>query len=59
MVYKSLALILEGILNHPCWLLRRHARARRRFSTVLAATIIFGGGPVGIPLLREYVVAKI
>ncbi|RMZ92558.1 hypothetical protein DV736_g222, partial [Chaetothyriales sp. CBS 134916] len=43
-------LIAHGVLNNPPRLLNVFA------NMYLAGTIIFGGGPVVIPLLREYVV---
>ncbi|KAK0720239.1 chromate ion transporter [Lasiosphaeris hirsuta] len=47
------AMVLRSVLPHPAPLLYR------LFSNMyLAGTIIFGGGPVVIPLLREYVVAE-
>ncbi|EMC98099.1 hypothetical protein BAUCODRAFT_129851 [Baudoinia panamericana UAMH 10762] len=45
-------LVLRGVLDHP-------PRGISIFANLyLAGTIIFGGGPVVIPLLREYVVAQ-
>jgi len=47
------AMVLRSVLPSPAPLLYR------LFSNMyLAGTIIFGGGPVVIPLLREYVVAE-
>jgi len=47
------AMVLRSVLPEPTPLLYR------LFSNMyLAGTIIFGGGPVVIPLLREYVVAE-
>ncbi|OCK81585.1 chromate ion transporter [Lepidopterella palustris CBS 459.81] len=43
-------LVTRGILHHPPLALELFA------NMYLAGTIIFGGGPVVIPLLREYVV---
>ncbi|MCJ1402529.1 hypothetical protein MMC11_005749 [Xylographa trunciseda] len=43
-------LVTRGTLNHPPLELKLFA------NMYLAGTIIFGGGPVVIPLLREYVV---
>lgn len=45
-------MVLRGVLNHPPILYKLFA------NLLLAGTIIFGGGPVVIPLLREYVVAE-
>ncbi|KXX75578.1 Chromate transport protein [Madurella mycetomatis] len=45
-------LVLRGILPHPPLPYRLFA------NLYLAGTIIFGGGPVVIPLLREYVVSE-
>lgn len=45
-------MILRGLLTHP-------PRGYSLFANLyLAGTIIFGGGPVVIPLLREYIVAE-
>ncbi|EFY88719.1 chromate ion transporter, putative [Metarhizium acridum CQMa 102] len=44
--------VLRGVLRSPPMLLKLFA------NLYLAGTIIFGGGPVVIPLLREYVVAE-
>ena len=45
-------MILRGLLTHP-------PRGYSLFANLyLAGTIIFGGGPVVIPLLREYIVAQ-
>ena len=45
-------MVLRGVLSSP-------KRAFSLFANlILAGTIIFGGGPVVIPLLREYVVAE-
>lgn len=44
--------VLRGVLSSPPLLYRLFA------NMYLAGTIIFGGGPVVIPLLREYVVAE-
>jgi chromate transport protein ChrA len=45
-------MILRGVLSHPPLLYKLFA------NLYLAGTIIFGGGPVVIPLLREYIVAE-
>ncbi|KAI5862478.1 chromate transporter-domain-containing protein [Durotheca rogersii] len=45
-------MVARGVLAHPPLLYRLFA------NLYLAGTIIFGGGPVVIPLLREYVVAE-
>lgn len=45
-------MVLRGVLPRPPLLYRLFA------NMYLAGTIIFGGGPVVIPLLREYVVAE-
>jgi chromate transport protein ChrA len=45
-------MVLRGVLRSPPLLYRLFA------NMYLAGTIIFGGGPVVIPLLREYVVAE-
>ncbi|KAF4969813.1 hypothetical protein FSARC_3038 [Fusarium sarcochroum] len=45
-------LVLRGTLSEPPLLYKLFA------NLYLAGTIIFGGGPVVIPLLREYVVAE-
>lgn len=45
-------MVLRGVLDAPPLLYRLFA------NMFLAGTIIFGGGPVVIPLLREYVVAE-
>ncbi|KAI1384068.1 chromate transporter-domain-containing protein [Hypoxylon trugodes] len=45
-------IVLRGTLTHPPLLYKLFA------NLYLAGTIIFGGGPVVIPLLREYVVAE-
>jgi chromate transport protein ChrA len=45
-------MILRGVLTAPPLLYRLFA------NMYLAGTIIFGGGPVVIPLLREYIVAE-
>jgi chromate transport protein ChrA len=45
-------MILRGVLKNPSLLYSLFA------NMYLAGTIIFGGGPVVIPLLREYVVAE-
>lgn len=47
----SVFMALRGGLTHPPLLLRLCN------NMILAGTIIFGGGPVVIPLLRDYVVA--
>lgn len=45
-------MVIRGVLDHP-------PRGLALFSNLyLAGTIIFGGGPVVIPLLREYIVAE-
>jgi chromate transport protein ChrA len=44
--------VLRGVLHTPTLLYRLFA------NMYLAGTIIFGGGPVVIPLLREYVVVE-
>ena len=46
------SMVLRGTLKDPPLLYRLFA------NMFLAGTIIFGGGPVVIPLLREYVVAE-
>jgi chromate transport protein ChrA len=45
-------MVLRGVLRDPPTLYKLFA------NLYLAGTIIFGGGPVVIPLLREYVVAE-
>ncbi|KAK4097922.1 hypothetical protein N658DRAFT_499914 [Parathielavia hyrcaniae] len=45
-------MVLRGVLQPPPLLYRLFA------NMYLAGTIIFGGGPVVIPLLREYIVAE-
>lgn len=45
-------MVLRGVLSNPPLLYSLFA------NMLLAGTIIFGGGPVVIPLLREYVVAQ-
>jgi chromate transport protein ChrA len=45
-------MVLRGVLNQPPLLYKLFA------NLYLAGTIIFGGGPVVIPLLREYIVAE-
>ncbi|KAG9050248.1 hypothetical protein FS837_006689 [Tulasnella sp. UAMH 9824] len=45
-------LVLRGALHHAPLLLKLYT------NMYLAGTIIFGGGPVVIPLLREYVVSE-
>ncbi|KAF3071969.1 hypothetical protein CFAM422_006062 [Trichoderma lentiforme] len=45
-------MVLRGVLHNPPILYKLFA------NLYLAGTIIFGGGPVVIPLLREYVVAE-
>lgn len=45
-------MVLRGVLSQPPLLYKLFA------NLYLAGTIIFGGGPVVIPLLREYVVAE-
>jgi chromate transport protein ChrA len=45
-------MVLRGVLQNPSRLYSLFA------NMYLAGTIIFGGGPVVIPLLREYVVAE-
>lgn len=45
-------MVLRGVLRNPPILYKLFA------NLYLAGTIIFGGGPVVIPLLREYVVAE-
>ncbi|KAK0391624.1 hypothetical protein NLU13_1124 [Sarocladium strictum] len=47
-----IVMILRGVLQDPPLLYRLFA------NMFLAGTIIFGGGPVVIPLLRDYVVAE-
>ena len=44
--------VLRGVLRGPSLLYRLFAKM------YLAGTIIFGGGPVVIPLLRKYIVAE-
>jgi chromate transport protein ChrA len=48
----TVVMILRGVLRNPPMLFQLFA------NMYLAGTIIFGGGPVVIPLLREYVVAE-
>lgn len=48
----TVVMVLRGVLPHKPLLYRLFA------NMYLAGTIIFGGGPVVIPLLREYVVAE-
>ncbi|GLI73622.1 hypothetical protein PoHVEF18_001842 [Penicillium ochrochloron] len=45
-------MVLRGVLSQPPLLYKLFA------NLYLAGTIIFGGGPVVIPLLREYIVAE-
>ncbi|KAK4073052.1 hypothetical protein Purlil1_13179 [Purpureocillium lilacinum] len=45
-------MVLRGVLRNPPILYKLFA------NLYLAGTIIFGGGPVVIPLLREYIVAE-
>lgn len=45
-------MVLRGVLHQPPLLYKLFA------NLYLAGTIIFGGGPVVIPLLREYIVAE-
>lgn len=45
-------MVLRSVLPHPPLLYKLFA------NLYLAGTIIFGGGPVVIPLLREYIVAE-
>ncbi|KAG8908100.1 hypothetical protein FRB99_000544 [Tulasnella sp. 403] len=45
-------MVLRGTLNHPPVTLKLFT------NLYLAGTIIFGGGPVVIPLLREYIVTE-
>lgn len=45
-------MVLRGVLHNPPILYKLFA------DLYLAGTIIFGGGPVVIPLLREYIVAE-
>ncbi|KAL9613167.1 MAG: hypothetical protein Q9167_002287 [Letrouitia subvulpina] len=45
-------MVLRGVLHNPPTLYKLFA------NLFLAGTIIFGGGPVVIPLLREYIVAE-
>jgi chromate transport protein ChrA len=47
-----IVMVLRGILSQPPLLFKLFA------NLYLAGTIIFGGGPVVIPLLREYIVAE-
>ncbi|KAK2597391.1 hypothetical protein QQS21_006015 [Conoideocrella luteorostrata] len=47
-----LVMVLRGVIHNPPILYKLFA------NLYLAGTIIFGGGPVVIPLLREYVVAE-
>ncbi|KAF7588867.1 hypothetical protein BBP40_005052 [Aspergillus hancockii] len=47
-----IVMVLRGILPQPPLLYKLFA------NLYLAGTIIFGGGPVVIPLLREYIVAE-
>lgn len=48
----TVVMVLRGVLHSPPMLYKLFANLS------LAGTIIFGGGPVVIPLLREYVVAE-
>ncbi|KAL6907009.1 chromate transporter domain-containing protein [Trichoderma evansii] len=48
----TVIMVLRGVLHSPPMLYKLFA------NLCLAGTIIFGGGPVVIPLLREYVVAE-
>jgi chromate transport protein ChrA len=52
LVSFTVVMILRGVLPYKPLLYRLFA------NMYLAGTIIFGGGPVVIPLLREYVVAE-
>ncbi|KAI4130173.1 MAG: hypothetical protein LQ338_001881 [Usnochroma carphineum] len=45
-------MVLRGVLHNPPILYKLFA------NLYLAGTIIFGGGPVVVPLLREYIVAE-
>ncbi|KAH6883485.1 chromate transporter-domain-containing protein [Thelonectria olida] len=47
-----IVMVLRGVLPNPPLLYKLFA------NLYLAGTIIFGGGPVVIPLLREYIVAE-
>jgi chromate transport protein ChrA len=47
-----IVMVLRGVLPHPPLLYKLFS------NLYLAGTIIFGGGPVVIPLLREYIVAE-
>lgn len=48
----TVIMVLRGVLHSPPMLYKLFA------NLCLAGTVIFGGGPVVIPLLREYVVAE-
>lgn len=48
----TVVMVLRGVLHNPPILYKLFA------NLYLAGTIIFGGGPVVIPLLREYIVAE-
>lgn len=48
----TVIMVLRGVLHTPPMLYKLFA------NLCLAGTVIFGGGPVVIPLLREYVVAE-
>lgn len=52
LVAFTVIMVLRGVLHNPPMLYKLFA------NLCLAGTIIFGGGPVVIPLLREYVVAE-
>lgn len=52
LVAFTVIMVLRGVLHSPPMLYKLFA------NLCLAGTIIFGGGPVVIPLLREYVVAE-
>lgn len=47
-----IVMVLRGVLSQPSLLYKLFA------NLYLAGTIIFGGGPVVIPLLREYIVVE-
>lgn len=47
-----IVMVLRGVLRNPSILYKLFA------NLYLAGTIIFGGGPVVVPLLREYIVAE-
>jgi chromate transport protein ChrA len=52
LIIFTVIMVLRGVLHTPPMLYKLFA------NLFLAGTVIFGGGPVVIPLLREYVVAE-